>query len=79
MKSEKEPILRANHYSYNFDRMVYYNRATQKAFSVDWLEDHTEEDLKRALAERNENGWQLYLEKRPSRAVVDAFLAEVNG
>ena len=79
MKSVKEPILRANRYSYNFDRMVYYNRTAKKAFSVDWVEDHTEDELKNAMAERNENGWQFYVGRPPSQAVIDAFLAEVNG
>jgi len=80
VRSEKEPVLRANRYRYDFDRMVYYNRTAKKAFSVEWLEEHTDDDLKRALAERNEtNGWKIYMDARPSQAVIDAFLAEVNG
>jgi hypothetical protein len=53
---------------------------SKKAFSVEWLDDHSEDELKRALSEHNENNdWQLYLDVRPSQSVIDAFLAEVNG
>lgn len=80
VSSQKEPILRACGYVYNFDRMVYLNREAKKAFSVDWLEDHSEDELRDALRERNTNGdWQLYLNARPSQSVIDTFLAEVNG
>lgn len=91
MRSNKEPILRSLGYVYNFDRMVYFSRAARKAFSVEWLEDHTDEDLQRALQEQNgsniadvvtsrdDGGWRLYLDARPSQSVIDAFLAEVNG
>ena len=80
MQSAKEPILRTNGYVYNFDRMVYYNRLAKKAFSVEWLEDHTEDELKRKLEERNgADDWKLYLNACPSKSVIDAFLAEVNG
>jgi len=90
VRSNKEPVLRSFGYAYNFDRMVYFNRAAKKAFSVDWLEDHTDEELRHALEEQNgsniadivtsgdEGGWRLYLNSRPSQSVVDAFLAEVN-
>lgn len=91
MRSEKEPLLRSRGYVYNFDRMVYLSRAARKAFSVEWLEDHTDDELRRALEEQNgsnladvitsgeEGEWRLYLNARPSTAVIDAFLAEVNG
>lgn len=90
VRSRKEPILRSLGYVYNFDRMVYLNRAARKAFSVEWLEDHTDEELRRALEEQNgskladvvtspgEGGWRLYLNARPAASVIDALLAEVN-
>ena len=61
--------------------MVYVNRAAKKAFSVEWIEDHTDDELQSALREQNASGdWQLYLNApRPAKSVIDAFLAEVNG
>ena len=80
MRSGKEPILKTSGYVYNFDRMAYYNREAKKAFSVEWLEDHTEDDLRRALEERNgSDDWRLYVSAQLSKSVRDAFLAEVNG
>jgi len=90
VRSHKEPILRSLGYVYNFDRMVYFNRTARKAFSVEWLEDHTDDELRRALEEQNgtniadivtsadDGAWRLYLNARPSESVIDAFLAEVN-
>jgi hypothetical protein len=78
--SAKEPILKDARYVYNFDRMAYYNRAVKKAFSVEWVEDHTDEELRRAVEEPNDsNDWQLYVEPRPSQRVIDEFIAEING
>jgi hypothetical protein len=80
MRSNKEPILRSLGYVYNFDRMVYFNRTARKAFSVEWLQDHTDEELRNALDEQSASDeWQLYLNARPSEAVISTFLAEVTG
>ena len=78
--TDKEPILKAAGYVYNFDRMAYYNRATRKAFSVEGVDDNRVEDLRRALDEPNDSGgWQLYAEPRPPQSVINEFLAEING
>jgi hypothetical protein len=79
VRNSREPILKEAGYTYNFDRMAYFNRAAKKVFSVEWLEDHPEGDLLRALAESNESGhWRLYADVRPSQRVIDAFLAEID-
>ena len=70
VRTEKEPILRANNYSYNFDRMVYYNRSARKAFSVEWLEDHSEAELQKYICEDTAGGeWRFYFNSEPSAAV----------
>lgn len=80
LTTDKEAILKAAGYVYNFDRMTYYNRATRKAFSVDWVDNKRVEDLRRALDEPNDSdGWQLYAEPRPPQSVINEFLAEING
>jgi len=79
VKKTDEDLLKAHGYVYNFDRMAYFNRAVRKVFSLEWVEDHRD-DLMRALEEKNESGdWQIYADRMPSRAVIDAFVAEVNG
>lgn len=80
MKKKGEEILKAHGYVYNFDRMAYYNRSVRKAFSFEWIQDHSEDDLSRALREENDGEhWRIYADRTPSQAVIDAFLAEVNG
>jgi len=78
--TDKEPILKSAGYVYNFDRMAYYNRATRKAFSVEWVDDNRVEDLRRALDEPNDSdGWKVYAKPQPPQSVINEFLAEING
>ena len=78
MRSTKEPLLRQAGYSYNFDRMVYVNRSSRKAFSLEWVEDHPEQELRERMNEPNATGtWQIYFNTKPSESVLREFLAEV--
>jgi len=78
MSSVKAPILKSAGYLYNFDRMVYFNRAAKKAFSAEWVEDHSDADLSEKLREPNVSGeWSIFADPKPSQAVVSKFLAEI--
>ena len=80
MVDVKEPILKAAEYVYDFHRMAYYNRAARKAFSVEWVDDHSDQELRHALDEPNESGeWQVYVEPRPAQSVINQFIAAING
>jgi len=80
MKPAKDPILRAAGYAYNFDRLAYYNRVARKAFSLEWVEDHSDVELRDALERPNESeDWEVYAEPRPSQRVINEFLAEISG
>ena len=41
----KRQILGDAGYAYSFDRMIYLNRDARKAFSVEFVEDHSEGEL----------------------------------
>ncbi|HUR79497.1 MAG TPA: hypothetical protein VM733_01935, partial [Thermoanaerobaculia bacterium] len=70
--------LRAAGYVYNFDRLAYYNRAAKKAFSLEWVEDHSDTELREALEKANDSGnWEVFVEPRPSQRVISEFLAEI--
>ncbi|HVR38712.1 MAG TPA: hypothetical protein VMU84_06425 [Thermoanaerobaculia bacterium] len=76
----KEELLREGGYRYNYIRLVYLNRADRKVFSVDWLDDHSEEELAAELNSRNDTGdWQIYSSGVVSESVRTAFLAEIDG
>lgn len=66
----KIQILEESGYSYSFDRQIYINRRTKKAFSVEFVEDHSEEELLRCINEDAPGGeWRFYFNSEPSAAV----------
>jgi hypothetical protein len=66
----KSQILRDAGYVYNFDRMVYFNRAKKKVFSVQFVEDHNETDLQKYISEEtNGADWRFYFNSRPPGGV----------
>ena len=75
----KENLLRQAGFRYNFDRMSYVNRAAKKVFSVEYVEDKSEDLLMEKIRERNDSGeWQFYFNETPSPGVKRDFLAEIN-
>lgn len=74
----KETLLNQAGYRYNFERMVYLNRAARKLFSVEAIEDHSAEWLREKMGEENQGEWQFYFNETPPPAVVRDFLAELD-
>jgi hypothetical protein len=69
--ASKTQILQEAGYGYNFDRMVYYNRQTKKAFSIEFVEDHSESELLKCIGEQsNGAGWKFYFNSSPPPAVA---------
>jgi hypothetical protein len=57
----KRDILREANYRYLFDRDMYFNRQQKKAFSLEFVEDHPEEELVQHIAEvTGGNEWKFY-------------------
>ena len=75
--NETDALLRRADYRYNFDRMVYINRAARKVFSVEAIEDHSAEWLAERLAEPTNGEWRFYFNEVPPPAVVRDFLVEL--
>lgn len=75
----KGELLERNGYRYNFDRLVYINRAAKKVFSVAAIENNPVEWLSARMAEKNDGSWQLYFNEAPPPGVVRDFLAELDG
>ena len=74
----KTEILEAAGYRYNFTRMVYFNQTARKVFSVEAVEDNTEDWLQDRIAEENgDRGWCFYFNKRPSDAVRRELVNEL--
>jgi hypothetical protein len=61
MLGAKREILNGAGYAYHFDRGLYYSRQDKKAFSVEFIDDHTEEELKKRIREAVDGKrWHFY-------------------
>lgn len=66
----KARILDDAGYFYNFDRELYVNRKTRKAFSIDFIEDHDEAEIEQRIRRaKDKRKWQFYFNSDPSEAV----------
>ena len=66
----KKDILKQAEYWYDFDRDIFYNRKAKKAFSLEFVDDHREEEILRRIEEStNGNGWTFYFNSQPSEGV----------
>jgi hypothetical protein len=60
-QAEKTNLLDSAGYAYNFDRMMYINRHAKKAFSVEFIDDHPEDEIASKIQEPNVNqDWEFY-------------------
>lgn len=66
---KSEILLRAG-YKYDFNRDLYINQAAQKAFSLEFVDDHSEDELARRIEENsNGTGWKFYFNSEPSAGI----------
>jgi hypothetical protein len=70
-KKAKAQILEEAGYKYSFDRELYLNRKAKKAFSVDFIEDHSEQEIENCIRENTvgTEGWRFFFNNPPSQAV----------
>jgi hypothetical protein len=67
---KKSDIFFAANYRYNFDRDLYVNPKTKKAFSLEFVDDNSPEEILRRLDEPTDQGaWTFYFNVRPSDGV----------
>jgi hypothetical protein len=66
----KRDILKEAEYWYNFDRDIFYNRKAKKAFSLEFVDDNPEKEIRQRIEENtNGNGWTFYFNSPPSEGV----------
>lgn len=69
-EASKGQLLQEEGYAYNFDCMVYFNPKTRKVFSVEFVEDHDEDQIRKCINERiNGTRWYFYFNSSPSDSV----------
>lgn len=66
----KADILKTAGYYYKFDRRMYVNRRTKKAFSMEFIQDHPVSDIEeRVMAASDGTAWRFYFNADPSPSV----------
>jgi len=66
----KWQILQEAGYAYNFDRMVYLNKSARKVFSVEFVQDHSENELQSCISEESNGAeWRFYFNSPPAASV----------
>jgi hypothetical protein len=67
---KKKDILWEADYRYNFDRDLFVNRTVKKAFSLEFVDDKDEVEIRRRIGEStNGAGWTFYFNSNPSEGV----------
>jgi len=63
-------ILRKANYWFDFDRALFLNRATKKAFSLEFVDDKPEDEILQRIDESTSgSGWTFYFNSPPSEGV----------
>ena len=66
----KRDLLQNADYRFDWDRAMYVNRTEKKAFSIEFIDDHSEDELEQRIHEsRPVNGWMFYFNESPSEIV----------
>lgn len=74
----KKRILEEAGYAYSFDRLSYINRDARKVFSIEFVQDHSEAQLKARIGEPTPAGeWKFYFNLPPSDSVKREFLRSI--
>jgi hypothetical protein len=68
--ASKQQLLEDAGYAYSFDRLSYVNRDTRKIFSIEFILDKPEAEIKARIDEAIAPGeWRFYFNSEPSEAV----------
>ena len=75
--TEKEELLESAGYRYHFDRMIYVNRAVRRAFSLEFVEDNSQEVIQSLLQVPVTEDWVFHFNQPPTdrvkRELAEAF------
>lgn len=84
MKIELRPLDKKQHildeagFAYNFDRRVYFNRKSKKIFSVAFLKDKRDEEIKHLIqVDTGDKEWKFYFTSEPPESVRRAVEASI--
>jgi hypothetical protein len=64
--TEREELLENSGYRYHFNRMIYFNRAVRRAFSLEFVEGHSQQEIQKLLETPATNDWVFHFNKQLS-------------
>lgn len=64
--TEKEQLLESSGYRYHFDRMIYFSRSVRRAFSLEFVEDHSRQEIQKLLETPATDDWVFHFNESPS-------------
>jgi hypothetical protein len=67
--TDKEKLLENSGYRYHFDRMIYFNRTVRRAFSLEYVEGHSQQEIQKLLETPATNDWIFHFNETPSDRV----------
>ena len=76
----KASLLDEAGYAYSFDRQMYVNRGTKKVFSIEFIQDSSEDEIRSCINEHTGGvGWQFYFNNSayPDRKLPDSVRREL--
>ncbi|MGB8260163.1 MAG: hypothetical protein WCE75_07420 [Terracidiphilus sp.] len=74
----KSDLLFEVGYHYNFDRDLFVNRRVKKAFSLEFVDDSSEEEIRQSLEEATDgHSWRFYFHHQPSESARRALEADL--
>jgi ABC-type transporter lipoprotein component MlaA len=66
----KNKMLEDAGYAYSFGRQMYINRRTKKAFSIEFVEDNSEDKIRERInADKQDGAWEFNFNTEPSDSV----------
>jgi hypothetical protein len=79
--TEKEKLLEESGYRYHFTRMIYFNREARRAFSREFVDDNTRQEIQRLIRDSSStsHGWTFHFNKAPSDRISRELAEELGG
>jgi hypothetical protein len=75
--TDKEQLLESCGYRYHFDRMIYFNRSVRRAFSLEFIEDHSQHEIQKLLEIPATSDWAFHfigpISDRVQRELAEAL------
>ncbi len=74
---DKEHLLEGSGYRYHFARMIYRNRTTKRAFSIEFVEDHSVQELRKLVAAPPTGDWVFHFNQPPPDSIKGDLIEDL--